>query len=74
MHKEQLVGRSPPKNRWFCGALRQVAAFDERCCHKRMALSPDRLIEDGLLECACHHLCYNATGRCVRVPSTRSCP
>jgi phenylpropionate dioxygenase-like ring-hydroxylating dioxygenase large terminal subunit len=47
----------------------KVVAFDERCCHKRMPLSQGRLIESGLLECAYHGLCYDATGRCVRVPS-----
>ncbi len=46
-----------------------VVAFDDRCCHKRMPLSEGRFIEDGLLECAYHGLCYDASGRCVRVPS-----
>jgi len=46
-----------------------IVAFDERCCHKRMPLSQGRLIKGGLLECAYHGLCYDATGRCVRVPS-----
>jgi len=46
-----------------------VVAFDERCCHKRMPLSQGRLIESDLLECAYHGLCYDAAGRCVRVPS-----
>ena len=46
-----------------------VVAFDERCCHKRMPLSAGRLIESDLLECAYHGLCYDAAGRCVRVPS-----
>ena len=46
-----------------------VVAFDERCRHKRMPLSQGRLVEGGLLECAYHGLCYDATGQCVRVPS-----
>ncbi len=46
-----------------------VVAFDERCCHKRMPLSQGRLIASDLLECAYHGLCYDAAGRCVRVPS-----
>src|ERR1700730_833500 len=46
-----------------------VVAFDERCCHKRMPLSLGRLIKSDLLECAYHGLCYDAAGRCVRVPS-----
>lgn len=47
----------------------KVVAFDDRCCHKRMPLSSGRFIEDGLLECAYHGLCYDATGKCVRIPS-----
>jgi phenylpropionate dioxygenase-like ring-hydroxylating dioxygenase large terminal subunit len=50
-------------------AAGNVVAFDERCCHKRMPLSQGRLIEGGLIECAYHGLCYDASGRCVRVPS-----
>jgi vanillate O-demethylase monooxygenase subunit len=46
-----------------------VVAFDERCCHKRMPLSQGRLLAEGLLECAYHGLCYDASGQCVRVPS-----
>jgi vanillate O-demethylase monooxygenase subunit len=46
-----------------------VVAFDERCRHKRMPLSQGRLVNGGLLECAYHGLCYDATGQCVRVPS-----
>lgn len=46
-----------------------VVAFDDRCCHKRMPVSAGRFIEGGLLECAYHGLCYDATGQCVRVPS-----
>lgn len=47
----------------------RVVAFDDRCCHKRMPLSEGRLIAGGLLECAYHGLCYDATGQCVCVPS-----
>jgi vanillate O-demethylase monooxygenase subunit len=47
----------------------RVVAFDDRCCHKRMPLSAGRFIEDGLLECTYHGLCYDAAGQCVRVPS-----
>ena len=46
-----------------------VAAFDERCCHKRMPLSQGRFIEGGLLECAYHGFCYDAAGKCQRIPS-----
>ncbi|MBV8457715.1 MAG: Rieske 2Fe-2S domain-containing protein [Acetobacteraceae bacterium] len=56
-------------------AAGQVVAFDERCCHKRMPLSQGRFIENGLLECAYHGLCYDATGhvcRCRRTPMVAS--
>ena len=51
-----------------------VVAFDDRCRHKRMPLSQGRLIDGGLLECAYHGLCYDATGRCVRRLPSRSPP
>lgn len=46
-----------------------VVAFDDRCCHKRMPLSAGKLIEDGLLQCAYHGLCFDAAGACVRIPA-----
>jgi phenylpropionate dioxygenase-like ring-hydroxylating dioxygenase large terminal subunit len=50
-------------------AAGDVVAFDDRCAHKRMPLSAGRFVEGGVLECAYHGLCYDANGRCVRVPS-----
>lgn len=47
----------------------EVVAFDDRCVHKRMPLSAGRLLDDGLLECAYHGLCYNTEGTCVKIPS-----
>src|SRR3546814_20657220 len=49
----------------------RMVCFDDRCCHKRMPLSEGRFLDDGLLECAYHGLCYDATGTCQRVPSPR---
>lgn len=46
-----------------------IVAFDDRCCHKRMPLSQGRFVEDELLECPYHGLCYEPSGRCVRIPS-----
>lgn len=51
-----------------------VVAFDDRCCHKRMPLSAGRFIEDGVLECPYHGLCFDGTGRCVRIPSQPELP
>jgi phenylpropionate dioxygenase-like ring-hydroxylating dioxygenase large terminal subunit len=52
----------------------EVVAFDDRCCHKRMPMSAGRFIEDGLLECAYHGLCFNSAGQCVRIPSQPGLP
>ena len=51
------------------GADGEVVAFDDRCVHKRMPLSAGRLLDNGLLECAYHGLCYNTEGTCVKIPS-----
>ena len=47
----------------------QVAAFDNRCAHKRMPLSEGRILNDGTLECAYHGLRYDSSGRCVAIPA-----
>ena len=47
----------------------KVVAFDNRCCHKRFPLSDSKLLDNGLLECAYHGLCYNAEGKCVKIPA-----
>jgi phenylpropionate dioxygenase-like ring-hydroxylating dioxygenase large terminal subunit len=50
-------------------AAGSVVAFDNRCAHKRMPISEGRFIANGLVECAYHGLVYDASGRCVRIPS-----
>ena len=52
----------------------KVAAFDDRCVHKRMPLSAGKLLEDGRLQCAYHGLCYDAGGNCVKIPSQPNGP
>lgn len=47
----------------------KMVAFDNRCCHKRFPLSEGRFIEKGILECAYHGLCYDTSGKCVRIPA-----
>ncbi|MEK9671935.1 MAG: Rieske 2Fe-2S domain-containing protein [Rhodospirillaceae bacterium] len=47
----------------------KMAALDDRCAHKRFPLSQGRLMEDGTLECAYHGICYNTSGKCVRIPA-----
>ena len=68
MQLQGQVVAEKPLVLWRAGDGR-VVAFDDRCVHKRMALSQGRLVDGGVLECAYHGLCYDATGRCVRVPS-----
>ncbi len=63
----QVVAERPMV--FWCTADGAVVAFDDRCCHKRMPLSAGRFIEGDLVECAYHGLCYDASGRCVRIPS-----
>lgn len=46
-----------------------VVAFDGRCVHKRMELAAGRFIEKDVLECPYHGFCYDASGRCIRIPS-----
>ncbi len=46
-----------------------IAAFDDRCSHKRFPLSKGRLMPDGTLECAYHGLRYDTSGKCVMIPS-----
>ncbi|MBS0445883.1 MAG: Rieske 2Fe-2S domain-containing protein [Proteobacteria bacterium] len=45
-----------------------VVALEGRCCHKRMPLASGKLTKDGTLECAYHGLCFDSTGRCVKIP------
>ncbi len=51
-----------------------IAAFDDRCSHKRFPLSRGRLMPDGTLECAYHGLRYDTSGSCVMIPSHPSGP
>lgn len=52
----------------------KMVALDDRCTHKRFPLSQGRLLADGRLECAYHGLCYDSTGRCVKIPSQEDAP
>ena len=52
----------------------KVVAFDNRCCHKRFPLSESRLLDNGHLECAYHGLCYDDSGKCVKIPSVPDKP
>ncbi|HSV81584.1 MAG TPA: aromatic ring-hydroxylating dioxygenase subunit alpha [Ramlibacter sp.] len=52
----------------------RVVALDGRCCHKRMPLASGKLLADGTLECAYHGLCFNSSGKCVKIPTQPNAP
>lgn len=52
----------------------KVVAFDGRCLHKRMPLKEGRFVAEDVLECAYHGFCYDAEGRCIKVPSQPDAP
>lgn len=52
----------------------KMTALDDRCAHKRFPLSQGRLLDDGRLECAYHGLCYEPSGKCVKIPSQEDMP
>jgi phenylpropionate dioxygenase-like ring-hydroxylating dioxygenase large terminal subunit len=45
----------------------KVAAFEDRCAHRRLPLSMGKVIGD-VLQCHYHGLRFDRTGKCVRVP------
>ena len=49
----------------------EVVAFDGRCCHKRFPLWDGKLLDNGILRCAYHGLCYDSSGKCVDIPMQR---
>lgn len=48
----------------------QPVCFEDRCAHRGAALSLGS-VRDGQIVCPFHGLCYEPTGRCVRVPVER---
>lgn len=51
----------------------RVAVLRDRCPHRAAPLSEGR-IENGALACPYHGWRFNADGRCVEVPGSRTCP
>jgi phenylpropionate dioxygenase-like ring-hydroxylating dioxygenase large terminal subunit len=51
----------------------QVAALEDRCCHRQVPLSKGILREDQV-ECWYHGLRFDSTGRCVHIPSQPNIP
>lgn len=51
-----------------------VVALDDRCAHKKMALSKGKLLDGDIIECPYHGFCFESSGRCVRIPSQLDLP
>lgn len=47
----------------------QVAALEDRCCHRGVELSKGRVTAEGRLACSYHGWEYDRCGRCTHVPS-----
>lgn len=45
----------------------EVAALEDRCCHRNLPLSHGK-VEGNSLSCGYHGMVYNTTGQCIRVP------
>lgn len=50
-----------------------VAALEDRCIHRQVPLSKGRL-RDGIISCWYHGLKYDATGKCLEIPSQDKVP
>lgn len=57
----------------FRGADGQVAALEDRCCHRALPLSNGTL-EQGRLRCGYHGLLFNTDGQCVEIPGQDKIP
>ncbi len=57
----------------FRGATGEVAALEDRCCHRALPLSNGTL-EEGGLRCGYHGLLYNTDGQCIEVPGQAKIP
>ncbi len=51
----------------------QVAALEDRCCHRALPLSHGTLDEQGI-RCGYHGLLFNAAGTCVEIPGQDKIP
>src|ERR1700746_2863554 len=50
-----------------------IAAFEDRCCHRHYPLSRGHIAGE-LLQCGYHGFQFDTTGRCVAIPSQRVVP
>ena len=57
----------------FRDAEGQVAALEDACPHRKLPLSMGRL-ENGIVSCGYHGLCFDRAGRCVNAPTQDKIP
>ena len=51
----------------------QIAALEDRCCHRHLPLSLGKIV-DGGIQCGYHGLRFDPTGDCVEVPGQSRVP
>lgn len=50
-----------------------MAALEDRCCHRGMPLAQGTVVAQGL-QCGYHGLVFDASGRCVAIPTQDTIP
>ena len=55
-------------------ATGQVAALEDRCCHRHYPLSAAGEVIGANLQCGYHGFQYDGSGRCVKIPSQAQIP
>ncbi|WP_339473837.1 aromatic ring-hydroxylating dioxygenase subunit alpha [Pseudomonas fluorescens] len=73
--KDQPIGRTLLNKPvvLFRTADNQVAALEDRCCHRALPLSNGTLEERGL-RCGYHGLLFNEGGKCIEIPGQDKIP
>ncbi|MBP5954902.1 aromatic ring-hydroxylating dioxygenase subunit alpha [Pseudomonas anatoliensis] len=73
--KDQPIGRTLLNKSvvLFRTADNQVAALEDRCCHRALPLSNGTLEERGL-RCGYHGLLFNEGGKCIEIPGQDRIP
>lgn len=51
----------------------QVAALEDRCCHRALPLSQGTL-DTGGIRCGYHGLLFNSQGQCIEIPGQTKIP
>src|SRR5437868_4279226 len=57
----------------FRTAAGEVAALEDRCCHRALPLSCGTLDKEGI-RCGYHGLLYAPSGKCIEIPGQERIP